>query len=58
MIEHHYTCPYCWQRVSILLDGGLERFDGIEDDEVCCNPILFSVVLSGGEVVRFVAVKA
>ncbi|WP_457598496.1 CPXCG motif-containing cysteine-rich protein [Hydrogenimonas sp.] len=39
MIEHFFVCPYCWQRVSILIDEGVGRFEGIEDCEVCCNPI-------------------
>ncbi|WP_456452053.1 CPXCG motif-containing cysteine-rich protein [Hydrogenimonas sp.] len=58
MIEHFFTCPYCWQRISILLDGGPERFEGIEDCEVCCNPIAIEAVMAGGRVVRFIAQKA
>ncbi len=58
MIEYFYTCPYCWQPVSILVDGALDRFEGIEDCEVCCNPIEFRILLVGGEVVSFSAVKA
>ncbi|WP_457607057.1 CPXCG motif-containing cysteine-rich protein [Nitratifractor sp.] len=50
MIEVFYTCPYCWQRVSILLDPAVGHFREIEDCEVCCNPILFTIELSGGEV--------
>ncbi len=58
MIEYFFTCPYCWQYISILIESGSERFDGIEDCEVCCNPIEFHVSLEKGEVVTFSAQKA
>ncbi|SFP03219.1 CPXCG motif-containing cysteine-rich protein [Hydrogenimonas thermophila] len=51
MIEYFFSCPYCWQRVSILIDSGLTRFEGIEDCEVCCNPISFIVELESGQIV-------
>lgn len=42
-----FKCPYCFQRISMLLDlseNGVQ--DYTEDCEVCCNPILihFEVV--------------
>ena len=58
MIEHFYTCPWCWPRVSLLIDAGVDRFEGIEDCEVCCNPIQFTIELENGRVVRFTAQKA
>ncbi|BDY13764.1 CPXCG motif-containing cysteine-rich protein [Hydrogenimonas cancrithermarum] len=58
MIEHFFTCPYCWQRVSLLIDAGTDRFEGIEDCEVCCNPIEFDVSVEAGSVVGFSARKA
>ncbi|RUM43811.1 MAG: CPXCG motif-containing cysteine-rich protein [Hydrogenimonas sp.] len=57
MIEYFFTCPYCWERISILLDTGIDRFEGIEDCEVCCNPIEFHVEMEDGQVVRFVTYK-
>ncbi len=56
-IEVPFVCPYCWQRVSILVDSGISLFDGIEDCEVCCNPIEFRVVIEEGEVLSFDARK-
>lgn len=37
--EHYFTCPYCWEQISMLLDlsGGNQSY--VEDCEVCCNPI-------------------
>ena len=58
MIEHFFTCPWCWQRISILVDSGVAGFEGIEDCEVCCNPIEFDIVVEEGRIVAFSATKA
>ncbi|KAA5826261.1 CPXCG motif-containing cysteine-rich protein [Algibacter amylolyticus] len=39
MIEHYFTCPYCWENISMLLDASVNKQTYIEDCEVCCNPI-------------------
>lgn len=57
MTEYFFTCPYCWQRISILLDTGVERLQGIEDCEVCCRPIEVDVTMNEGRVVSFSARK-
>lgn len=38
-MEHFFTCPYCWERISMILDNSEEESDYIEDCEVCCRPI-------------------
>jgi hypothetical protein len=38
-IEHFFTCPYCWQQISMLLDASVSDQSYIEDCEVCCRPI-------------------
>lgn len=38
-IEHFFTCPYCWQEISFLLDLSVDEQRYIEDCEVCCRPI-------------------
>lgn len=38
-IEHFFTCPYCWQNISMILDLSTDEQSYIEDCEVCCNPI-------------------
>ena len=43
MIEHSFSCPYCWQPISVLLDPSVAHQVYIEDCEVCCNPINFQV---------------
>jgi Cysteine-rich CPXCG len=38
-MEYFFTCPYCWQNISMVLDTSVRRQTYIEDCEVCCNPI-------------------
>jgi transcription elongation factor Elf1 len=38
-IEHFFTCPYCWQKISMILDVSVDEQSYVEDCEVCCNPI-------------------
>jgi len=38
-MEHFFSCPYCWERISMVLDPQEESSDYIEDCEVCCRPI-------------------
>ena len=38
-IEKHFKCPFCLEKISMLLDlsnDGEQSY--IEDCEVCCNP--------------------
>lgn len=51
MEEKFVTCPHCWEEISILVDpsvSGTQRY--VEDCEVCCNPLDFTVTTSGGQV--------
>jgi transcription elongation factor Elf1 len=39
-IEKKFKCPYCFEKISMLLDlseNGTQTY--IEDCEVCCRPI-------------------
>ncbi|GMW02119.1 MAG: hypothetical protein AMXMBFR84_32550 [Candidatus Hydrogenedentota bacterium] len=53
MEEYFFTCPYCWQRVSMLLDLSARTQWYIEDCEVCCNPIQVSFRVANHTVVDF-----
>ena len=56
MMEHFFTCPYCWQTISFLLDPDEEQGSYVEDCEVCCRPIEVTVEFDEeGEVVLFEA---
>ena len=39
MIEFFFTCPFCWEEISMLLERSDEVQNYIEDCEVCCQPI-------------------
>ena len=43
VIEVASQCPYCWEKITLLVDGSIENQEYIEDCEVCCRPIDFIV---------------
>lgn len=52
--EQTVTCPYCGERIDILLDLTVPYQNYIEDCQVCCRPIVFDVsVGEDGEVSVF-----
>jgi hypothetical protein len=54
MEEKFYTCPYCKQYVSTLLDTGVEGIIELVDDcEVCCRPIEFEYIVNDYCIERF-----
>ncbi|WP_116039270.1 CPXCG motif-containing cysteine-rich protein [Seonamhaeicola aphaedonensis] len=55
MIEHYFTCPYCWQIISILIDNSIINQSYIEDCEVCCNPINISFKIYKSDISAFQA---
>lgn len=56
-MEYFFTCPYCWEQISFILDSSVPAQEYVEDCEVCCNPINIRVHLSDGEVISFDAEK-
>jgi len=55
MIEHFFTCPYCGDEISMILEPPSQTY--IEDCEVCCNPIQISYQFNGTEISEFEAVS-
>ena len=55
MLEHFFTCPYCWAEISVLLDPSVSNQTYIEDCEVCCNPIELEVSFESEELTGFEA---
>ncbi|MGY6649085.1 CPXCG motif-containing cysteine-rich protein [Wenyingzhuangia sp. IMCC45574] len=37
-MEQEFTCPCCWEAISMLLEFSVSE-TYIQDCEVCCNPI-------------------
>ncbi|MBT8399423.1 MAG: CPXCG motif-containing cysteine-rich protein [Rhodothermia bacterium] len=44
--EHVVTCPYCWQRISLVVDASAGSHRYVEDCEVCCRPMLVTCTVS------------
>ena len=53
--EQSLRCPYCGERISVLVDHSEEQQDYIEDCEVCCRPIMLMVRVEADDSVRLVA---
>ena len=52
-MEHFFTCPYCWERISMVIDSYEEESDYIEDCEVCCRPIEIKFRFSDERLISF-----
>ena len=52
-MEHFFTCPYCWERISMILDSYEEQSDYVEDCEVCCRPIEIKFSIINDKLVLF-----
>lgn len=55
--EYYFTCPYCYERVSFLLDLSAEGQIYVEDCEICCNPVEIDYQVEDGRIVSFDARK-
>ena len=56
--EYFFTCPYCWEPISMVLDLSIEGQTFVEDCEVCCHPIEISYRVEEGAVTEFSSEKA
>jgi len=41
LLEKHVRCPYCGERLEVLLDLSAGSQHYVEDCQVCCRPIEF-----------------
>jgi hypothetical protein len=58
-IEKFFKCPYCFEKISMLLDLSAEGEQiYIEDCEVCCNPIQIQFAAQNGKLRGFQFDKA
>ncbi|GJM04942.1 MAG: hypothetical protein DHS20C09_09330 [marine bacterium B5-7] len=37
------TCPYCGEKIELVIDCSISEQNYIEDCEVCCRPIILLV---------------
>ena len=54
-MEHFFTCPYCWENISMVLDTSVRSQTYVEDCEVCCKPMKIRYVINHDEVIEFEA---
>jgi len=54
-VEHFFTCPYCWQTISMVLDVSVPEQTYVEDCEVCCQPIEVSYATEDGKLMGYEA---
>lgn len=52
-MEYFFTCPYCWEEISMVLDASVKTQTYVEDCEVCCHPIQITYAIEEGEVANF-----
>jgi len=55
-VERFFKCPYCREKISMLLDvsvQGLQTY--IEDCEVCCRPVQLYYEANEGVLSSFAA---
>lgn len=57
MLEHFFTCPYCWEQISMLLDPDMSEEPYVEDCQVCCNPMEITFIMVEGNLRSFQAIK-
>jgi hypothetical protein len=52
--EKHFKCPYCFERISMILDLSVDEEQSyIEDCEVCCRPIQITFTAHHGKLSGF-----
>ncbi len=44
------TCPYCGEEIEVAVDCSVRRQVYVEDCQVCCRPIVITLVCCDGEV--------
>ena len=54
-MEYFFSCPYCWERVSMVLDTSVRGQTFVEDCEVCCHPIQVHYAVENDAVSEFEA---
>jgi len=54
-MEHFFVCPYCGERISMVLDISIDGQTYVEDCEVCCQPVEVRYTVKDDEVRHFEA---
>ena len=54
-MEHFFVCPYCGEKISMVLDTSVKGQTYVEDCEVCCQPVEVRYTVKDDEVRHFEA---
>lgn len=58
-VEKFFKCPYCLEKISMLLDASTDgQQTYVEDCEVCCNPIQITYNVENEKIKGFSHQKA
>ena len=49
LIEQQINCPFCGERITVMIDPSEELQLYTEDCSVCCNPMSLSVWVRGDD---------
>ena len=55
VVEHSFTCPFCGEEITMVLDLSVHRHTYVEDCEVCCNPLEISYTVEDEVLISFEA---
>jgi hypothetical protein len=55
VVEHSFTCPFCGEEISMVLDLSVHQHSYVEDCEVCCNPLEISYTVEDDALAQFEA---
>jgi transcription elongation factor Elf1 len=45
--EYSFSCPYCGESISVLVDCSVAEQSYTEDCQVCCQPIVLDISVEG-----------
>ena len=57
IVSQKQYCPYCAERIELLIDNSEAHQSYIEDCQVCCSPIMISVSLDTENQIESVSVR-
>jgi hypothetical protein len=43
-------CPYCGEKIEVVVDASIEQQNYTEDCFVCCRPMELSITVAGNEI--------
>ena len=43
-------CPYCGEKIEIIVDGSIEQQRYTEDCSVCCRPMELTITVMGDDI--------